>query len=69
MKTIDTVHSYMWLSLLALGVIWGVLTGLSLGVPGFWLDPTAAIFGCFGTMTLGITLKKLQKEGIKYDQK
>jgi hypothetical protein len=48
----------LWQGLVLFAIIWGVITGLSLASESFWLDPTAAIFGCFGTCAIAASLAK-----------
>ena len=38
---------YIWAALVVVSMIWGILSGISFSVPGFWLYPPTAIFGVF----------------------
>lgn len=47
----------VWLSLVVLALIWGIMTGLTMAVESFWLDPYTAVFGCLATGVLAATTR------------
>lgn len=47
----------VWTFLVVLALSWGILTGLSVALAGFFLDPVTAFFGCFATVGLVATVR------------
>lgn len=49
-------HRCMWLALSLIGLCWGILTGITLSVPAFPIDPTAALVGAASVFVLCATM-------------
>lgn len=54
-SSLSKLHSFMWLFLVSLALIWGVITGASF-FAGFGIGPSAAAAGFFATIALAVTM-------------
>jgi hypothetical protein len=60
--SIARAEQWVWFFISFIGVVWGILTGLSLGQSVTWLPPAVAFFGCGSILALGLTVKAFRQD-------
>lgn len=49
-------HLTLWVTLVALAMVWSILTGIAFAQSGYWLNAATGVFGCLGFVATAVSL-------------